>query len=270
MNSDYAERGFVYAATGKKYVSEAVRSARRLSELDPSIRSVLFTDRPIENGPFSNVQIIESPSHDFSDKIKCIINSPFEKSIFLDSDTYLVHPVEEVFQLLEQFDIAAAHAPVRVSPENTAQWQGYEVSGVPDSFPEFNTGVVGLRMTKNVQSFLEEWLCRYRDARSEKEETVPDQPAFREALYHAEDIRISTLPPEYNCRFEMGGYVEGAVKVLHGRHSNLQRVARLINQRSKGRVHLPPSDPQAIVPPVMPFRQKIKYALRLVFSLISS
>jgi hypothetical protein len=69
-----------------------------------------------------------------------------------------------------------------------------------------------------------------------------DQVAMRVALYSS-DLRISTLPQEFNCRFHSFGYLNGKVKILHGRipggkhtEANLRRIARKLNKETIPRV----------------------------------
>ena len=69
-----------------------------------------------------------------------------------------------------------------------------------------------------------------------KETNPPhDKLAVREALYNSK-LRIAALTPEYNCRFIMPGYVEYEVKILHGIHTDLPDIAKIINSYKKPRI----------------------------------
>jgi hypothetical protein len=68
--------------------------------------------------------------------------------------------------------------------------------------------------------------------------TVGDQATFRVALYQSE-VRFTVLPPEYNCRFVFPAYVQGPVRILHGRGPDLEGVERQINEVSGPRVFVP-------------------------------
>ena len=50
-------------------------------------------------------------------------------------------------------------------------------------------------------------------------------------------MRIATLTAEYNCRFPFPFFVCGTVKILHGRHPNLDDVAQKINSEKGLRVY---------------------------------
>ena len=125
-----------------------------------------------------------------------------------------------LFALLDAFDIALAHSPTRAI---------YEIEGVPDSFPEFNAGVILYRRSAGVKAAFRDWanqFARFQEQRDRgeicwlqpegKRIYMHDQGALRAALYRSR-LRIATLPPEYNCRFTKPGFVDGPVKIFHGR-----------------------------------------------------
>jgi hypothetical protein len=172
-------------------------------------------------------------------KIPHISASPYNETLFLDSDTYVCGDLTQLFALTDAFDLAAAHAPMRAI---------YEVEGVPDSFPEFNTGVIVFRRSPDVQAVLSSWAdlfsrylerlhddaIRWLHPADRRWHALNDQGAFREALYRSR-LRLTTLPPEYNCRFTVPGFVDGPVRILHGRGLHLPSVAVAINSVSTRR-----------------------------------
>jgi hypothetical protein len=125
--------------------------------------------------------------------------------VLLDCDTYIVRDLGPIFELLDRFDIAGAHAPTRSS---------FDLDNIPDSFPEFNAGLIAFRRSEAVSSFLAAWLADY-DRLAELRPASMDQPSFRRALFRS-GLRIATLPPEWNQRFDMAGYPKQALRVLHG------------------------------------------------------
>src|SRR5262249_53213844 len=71
-----------------------------------------------------------------------------------------------------------------------------------------------------------------------------DQVAMRVALYGS-GLRIATLPLEFNCRFHTFGYLNGTVKILHGRipgttqsQAKLRAIAKKINRHPIPRVFI--------------------------------
>ena len=119
---------------------------------------------------------------------------------------------------------------------------------MPDSFAQFNSGVLLFRKTAAVRGLLGAWRDLYRldvDAyRSLPPEEATamkfpqDQPALREAMYRS-DARIATLPTEYNFRTIFPCYASRPVKILHGRHPSPRRLAGEINEVPAKRVYLP-------------------------------
>jgi hypothetical protein len=221
--------GVIYIATGEKYIKEAIESAASLKEHIPKMPITLFSSSDeVNNSLFERVEIIENPKYEWSDKIKYIAKTPYQKTLFLDADTFVCSDFSEIFSLLLKFDIATAHAPTRTV---------YELENVPESFPEMNTGVILFNDSPHVKMFFDLWLTLYHKSMKKHPEPPHDQPAFREALYKSQ-LRIATLTPEYNCRFIMPGFVDKKVKILHGRHSNLPEVAKKINSNLKKRIFL--------------------------------
>lgn len=228
-------RGVIYVAFGQKYVSEVLVSAASLKCHMPHLPVTLFSDANIACPNVDQVVGVD-PDDSFpgcAAKIRHIAASPYDQTLFLDSDTYVCGDLAELFALMDAFDLAAAHAPTRAI---------YEVEGVPDSFPEFNTGVILFRRSPDVQAVLSRWAdlfshymerldhdaIRWLRPADRRWHALNDQGAFREALYRSR-LRVATLPPEYNCRFTAPGFVDGPVRILHGRGLDLPRVAAAIN-----------------------------------------
>jgi len=54
-------------------------------------------------------RLVQSTGDVLEDKINTIRNTPFSRTLFLDSDTYVFSSLDGVFKLLERVDIALAH-----------------------------------------------------------------------------------------------------------------------------------------------------------------
>jgi hypothetical protein len=230
----------MFIVTGQKFVEEACRSAASVRQWMPDIPITMFADRPLSSDLFDRVVEIRDPQSGPEVKVHTMARSPYRETLFLDSDTILTDDVRELFLLLERFDIAATHAPYRAQ---------YQVAGVPDCFPEFNTGVVLFRQSDQTRRLFERWAEIYRedlsktmswlypDGASWYRKALPNQPSFRRALYESA-LRIATLPPEYNCRLPFPGFVHHKVKIIHGRADSPERIARELNRTMLPRVHI--------------------------------
>lgn len=135
--------------------------------------------------------------------------TPFESTLYLDSDTMIVDDISELFGLLDRFDIAIAHAHKRNFHLTAEQWR----ENLPPSFPQFNSGVILYKKSLQVSAFLANWRDSFHTAKIKK-----DQVTLRELIWLS-DLRIATLPPEYNIRYQK--YIrtwspaEASPKILH-------------------------------------------------------
>ena len=225
--------GVIYIATGKRFIDEARNSAASLKRLMPEMRITLFSDEDVGYACFDDVVRITAPKHGFFDKILNMSCSPYVNTLFLDADTYVCRDISEVFELLDRFDVAATHAAYRTA---------YHIDGVPDCFPELNSGVVLFGQSPRVKQLFSTWLALYERALKRDlqwvhplEDTLfngdlPDQTTFREAIYQS-DLRVAILPPEYDCIFTSQGFVQKPIKILHGRHPNLSKIQKALNAK---------------------------------------
>ena len=114
---DKSKCGVIYYASGEDYIKEANKSAKSVRSKLKDIPIVIFTDgngqEYLDEKLFDEIILSKSGAGYKIEKIECMLHSPFEKTLFLDSDTELLEPVFELFELLDKFDLAAAHAPVR-------------------------------------------------------------------------------------------------------------------------------------------------------------
>jgi hypothetical protein len=244
-----APRRVVYVATGERHLREAVDSIASLRRHEPNLPVTMFVD-PAGRRILSNwgltatsddapVEILHlaEPTYSWTDKPLALAGDGAvdEEVLFLDSDTRICGPIGEIFDLLEAFDLAAAHAPVRLDRRQPPSL----ADRVPATFAELNTGVIAFRRTAAVLKLLDRWRRLHLDVlRSIERGTVGDQSTFRVALYES-GLRFAVLPPEYNCRFTFPTYVHGPVRILHGRAPDMERIERELNGVSGARVFVP-------------------------------
>lgn len=200
----HMKQGILYVASGERYTDAAAVSAASVRKYMPHINITLAGDGFICE-PFDQALTVHTDDP-YRAKILALRNSPYEQTLMLDVDTQVVADPTDIFTLLSRFDIAVAHAPNRV----TLAFQD-----IPDSFPEFNTGVVAMRQTQVVQRLLDSWLTEY-DRLLVYDPPSKDQPSFRRVSYNQTGLRIATLTPEFNLRFTMAGFINQEVRILHG------------------------------------------------------
>lgn len=200
-------RGVTYYATEEPFIEEAKRSAASLKRHN-DIDATIFSHREVNSNLFDNNVLIEQVPNFYYDRINTFIESPHEHSLHLDTDTTIAGDIEPIFELLERFDIVAAHNETRDTTRPQEKYAETDMC-VPEAFPEYQCGVIAYRNTDKVRDVFEEWQRIY--------ETYPDQhdqPAFREALYNS-DLHIGTIPPEFNCLTNFPGYVQESVRIFH-------------------------------------------------------
>ena len=203
--------GVVYVATGASYVEAACLSALSVRRHNPELPIALFSDRPVEAdagaNPFSAVHPVPSPHR--RSKVDYMPHAPFERTLYLDADIRVFADLSEIFALLDRFDVALAHAHARNRRGTNTRWR----ADMPRAFPQFNSGVFAWRRSEATQGFLHAWRDAFHASGFRK-----DQVTLRELLWLS-DLRIATLPPEYNLRYPKYLWVwrrdEARPKILH-------------------------------------------------------
>ena len=229
--------GIIYVAIGASFVAESSLSAKSVRRFLPDIPILLYTDQDLESHQDFDEVIRLSPPHPRAqiNKLIAMTRSPFDNTLLLDTDTYVCADISDLFTLLNRFDIAMSH-------DRAYQDDFPAQTGVPDAFVEFNQGVIAFRRSLALQEALKEAL-RWTDTLWTTKGYPPDQAPFRIALFHS-DVRVATLPLEYNCRFATYGYLNGTVRILHGRlpsgirmrTEDFERVASTLNKSTVPRV----------------------------------
>src|SRR5262249_13767122 len=142
-------QGAIYIATGRKYVEEACQAAASLKAILPTLSVTLIADENIQVPYFDEVILVQKPDPiegRFMSKIAYMGMSPYDHTLFLDTDTYVCGDISDLFPLLERFDIAAAHDANRI----TKRLEGSHLA-IPRSFSQFNTGVLLFRASPQLQ-----------------------------------------------------------------------------------------------------------------------
>lgn len=212
-------RGFVYVATGPRYLAEAIQAVQSLRRHNPDTRVCLVADALPPNGLFDDVIRLENPTYSFADKL-AMDRAPYDQVIYLDTDTLILADIRDLFDLLDHHDVAAKH-------EVYPGWD-YDALGVPRCFPEFNLGMIAFRRSAAALSFFANWHQTYNRLRAQSERFVTDQPSFRIALYHS-TARHCTIPTEYHLQADFGGFMYWEVKVIHS-HGPQERIADEVNR----------------------------------------
>jgi len=139
-----------------------------------------------------------------------------ESILYLDTDTLVCSPLGDLVALLDRADFAGTHAPGRRTTATQQQ--------IPPTFPEINVGVLAFRNNRAVRLLFESWLSWF--------DTYPetygnnDQGPLRDALWNWTG-RLCVFPPEWNMRYQFGGFARLPVRVLHGRGATVGTCQRV-------------------------------------------
>ncbi|MDF1871812.1 putative nucleotide-diphospho-sugar transferase [Vannielia sp.] len=206
-NNAKTDEGFVFAVSGKNYLPLAIRAAQTIREHHPNHPIDLFSDQPCDAAVFDQVIPLEDAW--FRPRFEALRRSRFTKSIVLDADIICVAPIGDVFELMDRFDLAAAHEPRRASDLAVRHFQ----TPVPAAFPQLNSGVVAIRKSPAVDAFFNKVENAMKESKMNR-----DQPVVRTLLFES-DLRLWVLPPEYNFMnidlLEAYSEQNGAPRILH-------------------------------------------------------
>ena len=114
--------GAIYIITqDSRYRELLLNSAASLKRAMPDLPITVFSQFPLESANFERVIRVEGSQDGFYDKTLFFQQTPYERTLFIDADTYIVEPVPELFTMLDQFDFAATHEEYL----NTDWWNRY-------------------------------------------------------------------------------------------------------------------------------------------------
>lgn len=241
--------GYLYVATGAKYLREAEVSARSLRRFTTLPICLVTDDASYRTESFTHVRLIPTV-RDFVSKIVGMRATIFDRTVFLDSDTFVCSSIDNLFEVLDRFDMS-------MTPDNVLHsysfWErynpGYKLrfEGV---LPEYNTGVVVYRSVPAVTNLLADWERLHNELK-----VKADMPSFREAyLEHIDNVRIAPLPIQYNFHgIRSFGVAYDDIKVIHERlgerwdtltalalpFEKMDRIAKRVNRSPAKRLIVP-------------------------------
>lgn len=217
--------GVFYIATGK-FLEEAKISAGSLKKQMPDIHVTVISDTDPRSEWFDNWIREDNPTLTGRDKVRNMQRTPYERTLFLDSDTYIAEPLDDLFKALDDYDFLATLAVAR------GYWYGDETR-VPKTFPEMNGGMLAFRNTPTIRRIWETWESEYdKTAVWQKDygDRIWDQPSMRKLLWnYRHEMRLAVLPTEYNVLSIWGSYLFGKPVVVHTRH----KPERMLNGLNK-------------------------------------
>ena len=189
------ENGFLYIVTGEGYAQECLFSIKSLKKYNTE-KICVFSEEKYRSMFEQECDYFFSINSKLQrPKIEYISQSPFENTVYLDSDTFINENISDLFQLLNRYDFGGVFCTARKREKYSKLISKYE--NIPYSFSEVNTGVMVFNNSVQVKDLFKKWKEYYYKYLSIT--AGWDQPSFRVALWES-TVRLCHLPPEYNVR----------------------------------------------------------------------
>jgi len=193
-----ADQGILYIAFGPSFTAEGLMSYKSLRRYMPDIPVCFMTDSlerldTVKDDP-NLIQVKITPQH-IRSKVDYVNTSPFQKTIYLDSDTLIVRDISDIFKTLERFDVALTHDYARKRTKYSALVPEY--AKIPYAFSEVNGGVFGYNANERTETFLQLW--KHYFYKYFHQTNGWDQVSLRISLWES-TVTLFHLPVEYNIR----------------------------------------------------------------------
>ncbi len=225
------KHGYLYIYHGKRYENEAQISVESLRKYDKSAHVTAFTNVKPKDGIFDKYKIIKPTS--IRSKVSYIDESPYAKTIFLDTDTIFCRDVKDIFDMLYHYDFCLAHDLARKRKKYSDLIKQYKE--IPYAFSEVNTGVIGFSNTEKVKECFKRWKVNYSSYYKRFKgvfngtflKSVPyDQPSFRVSLWETKAL-LYILPVEYNVRSKQNREKQNIFKNDMGEEHLAERILHM-------------------------------------------
>jgi len=148
-----------------------------------------------------NVNIVHCEQNDkvkaLVRKTELFINSPYDRTLWLDADTVVVGPIDEMFDYLDHCDVAIPHFAGWWSDGKTITKRIKNYEGIAEQRfidkalehnPAINTGILSYR--KDLQ-FLKDWIALAQ--KGDGKMFIPDEVAFQVLYPSYENIYIAPM-----------------------------------------------------------------------------
>lgn len=223
--------GVIYVATGDRFVREAEQSLATLRTTNPNIPAMLLTGEEISTKDLWDEVQVDTALKSLRNRAKLSMDrAPWERCLFLDTDTRVCGDLSEGFALLDRFDVAGQHG---------YGGHHYEVAGIPTSFPEVNSGVLFWRKSERTNALFARWRELYDSLDQSHETRTWDQKSLRVALWESA-VQFVDLPSIYNAMPYFPYVLERKLVIAHGRNMrNLEKFEDKVGNTDKLRAYVP-------------------------------
>jgi hypothetical protein len=193
-------KGVFFIAIGEIYVKQAVIAAKSIKNHSPGLSIALYTNIDpgiINPGLFDKIITVNEKKGNENlktyDRVLGLRHTPFDYTLALDTDMYILADLSNLFALLDKFDMVFCHEHSREIMINIFQNQFSDLErSIPSSFPIFQGGLIMYKKNEKVNNFLCDFIANY-----ERNNYFFDMHSLRETVWNS-DVRFLVLPEEYN------------------------------------------------------------------------
>jgi hypothetical protein len=144
-------RGVVYIAFGATYRNEAKAALASLLRNSPGLSTAVITDEPWKEMPQPGLFVQRPPETSLRCKPLYLFEaSPFDHTLFLDTDTFVARPLHLVFGLLRHYDLGVLFEGPRLGKPPGLEYHS-----------QANTGVILFKRNDAVREMVRGWLEEY-------------------------------------------------------------------------------------------------------------
>ena len=179
------------------WFKECVHSVKTLKKIHPNLPITLFSDRDPKIPQIDDVRIFNLPEDMQRLKPFVLKESPYDYTMYIDTDTAIINPIEDTFDLLDRFDLAAVPDCVRRKHQPVEIWPEY--AKIPDSFGEVCGGLIFYKKSDAFLKFMDIWENNYTHW-YKISGSPAEQPSLRVSLWQSNDLKMHLLPIEYCIR----------------------------------------------------------------------
>lgn len=247
-------RGYWYIIYGPdRYMEEAACSIESLLEVDPGANVSILIDQKPTSKLSELVDYVEidkklAPKSlgeglvdgKFEGKLYNLHRSPYDYTFCVDTDTYFYEDCSRLFSLCQWFDLAVCQS----EGERTVYWPRRPHTRM-EGFTVWTNGVMIYRKSVVMLDVFKQAARDYRQNRG-LYKTKGTNTHFSAAVAETNNIKVYTLPINYNARVRSKIALVGSVKIAHSssgkrkmNKKDYEKVRRSINSKLDYRVWEP-------------------------------
>ncbi len=159
--------GILYLAFGESYAEETRQAIRFLRRCSAGVQIAVVTDAAWQVEPVPDVFVLRPSVSGFASKPRYIYEaSPFERTLFLDTDTVAVRDVKPIFGLLNHYDVGVNFGGPKLDGEDGLEFHS-----------QCTSGLILFRKNEKVEEMFRLWEAEYvaRQRPGSDHRGAPDQ-----------------------------------------------------------------------------------------------